>query len=416
MRKVAVAGLVAALGVSLAACGGSDGGSDGGKSTVTLWMYPVIDDQAKNKAFWDKTEKDFETKNPTIDVKVDQQPWDGRQQKITAALASKKGFDLVLLGPDQIPQYVQQGTVAPVDDAVGADKAAFRPNALSALSVDGKLYGVPVYQTITAPIWNKKLLEDAGVTEVPKTWDEVLAAAPKLAAKKTPILLYPGAPETSLNLSFYPILWANGGSVFAADGKSAAFNGPEGVKSLQLLLDLQKAGGLPENAATLSNAIEGSPLALGKVAMYHAAAPLGATQLGKGVGDENVVVGGPLEGTKKVAFGIPGGIVLAQHSKVADAAKKFAAYLGSAEVATQLATESGYFTARTDATPTSTSPLAKEFEQSLEFAFPGDSHAAARKVMAALSPEIQSALQGKKDAKQALDDAAKLVNDQLAAG
>ncbi|MFE0150749.1 ABC transporter substrate-binding protein [Nonomuraea sp. NPDC059007] len=415
MRKVAVAGLAAALGVTLAGCGGSDGGSDSGKSTVTMWMYPVIDDQAKSKAFWDKVEKDFEAKNAGIDVKIEQQPWDGRQQKVTAALASKKGFDLVLLGPDQIPQYVKQGTVAPVDDAIAADKASFRPNALTALSVDGKLYGVPIYQTITAPIWNKKLLTDAGVTEVPTTWDEVLAAAPKLAAKKTPILLYPGAPETSLNLSFYPILWANGGTVFSADGKKAAFNGPEGVKSLQFLLDLQKAGGLPANAATLANVIEGSPLAQGKVAMYHSAAPIGATQLGAGVGEENVVVGGPLEGAKKVAFGIPGGVVLAKASKVADAAKKFAAYLGSAEVATRLATESGFFTARTDASPASTSPLAKEFEKSLEFAFPGDTHPAARQVMTALAPEIQSALQGKKTAQQALDDAAKLVDDQLAA-
>lgn len=413
MRKVAVAGLAAALGVVLAGCG-SGGSESGGKSTVTMWMYPVIDDQAKNKAFWDKVEKDFEAKNANIDVKIDQQPWDGRQQKITAALASKKGFDLVVLGPDQIPQYAKQGTIAPLDDAIAADKSSFRPNALTALSVDGKLYGVPIYQTITAPIWNKKVLDEAGVTEVPKTWDEVLAAAPKLAAKKTAIFMYPGAPETTLNLSFYPILWSNGGMVFSADGKKAAFNGPEGLKSLQFLLDLQKAGGLPANAATMTNVIEGSPLAQGKVAMYHAAAAIGAKQLGASIGEENVVVGGPFEGAKKVAFGIPGGLVMAKHSQNADAAKKFAAYVASAEVASQLATDSGYFTARTDSSPAGASATLKEFEKSLEFAFPGDTHPQARQVMALLSPEIQSALQGKKTAQQALDDAAKAVDAQLA--
>ncbi|MFI6496366.1 ABC transporter substrate-binding protein [Nonomuraea typhae] len=414
MRKVAVAGLAAGLGVTLAGCGSSSSGSDG-KSTVTTWVYPVIEDQAKSKAFWDKVEKDFEAKNAGVDVKIEQQPWDGRQQKVTAALASKKGFDLVLLGPDQIPQYVEQGTIAPLDDAIAAEKGSFRPNAISALSVGGKVYGVPIYQTITAPIWNKKVLDEAGVTEVPKTWEEVLAAAPKLAAEKIPIFMYPGAPETSLNLSFYPILWSNGGKVFSPDGKKAAFNGPEGVKSLQFLLDLQKAGGLPGNAATLTNVIEGSPLAQGKVAMYHAAAPIGAKQLAAAVGAENVVVGGPFEGAEKVAFGIPGALVLAAHSKSADAAKKLAAYIGSAEVAAQLSAESGYFTARTDASAPSADATAKEFEKSLEFAFPGDAHASARQVMTALAPEIQSALQGKKTAQQALDDAAKLVDDQLAA-
>lgn len=78
MRKVALAGLAAALGVTLAGCGGSGSGSD--KSTVTLWMYPVIGDQAKSQAFWAKVEKDFEAKNATIDLKIDQQPWEGRQE------------------------------------------------------------------------------------------------------------------------------------------------------------------------------------------------------------------------------------------------------------------------------------------------------------------------------------------------
>ncbi|MGW4801237.1 extracellular solute-binding protein, partial [Nonomuraea sp. NPDC004297] len=98
MRNIAAAGIAIALGVAVGGCGSGGSGSD--KSPVTLWMYPVIADQAKNKTFWDKVEKDFEAKNPAIDVTIDQQPWDGRQEKVTTALASKKGFDLVVLGPD----------------------------------------------------------------------------------------------------------------------------------------------------------------------------------------------------------------------------------------------------------------------------------------------------------------------------
>ncbi|MEU7004083.1 sugar ABC transporter substrate-binding protein [Nonomuraea sp. NPDC046570] len=405
MRKVAVAGLAAALGVVLAGCG--SGSSDsGGKSTVTLWMYPVIDDQAKSRAFWDKVEKDYEAKNPTVDVKIDLQPWDGRQEKVTTALVAKKGFDLVVLGPDQIPQYAKQGTISPVDDVVAASKQSYLPNALAALTADGRLYGVPIYQTITAPIFNKKLFADAGITEMPDTWAEVMEAAPKLAAKKTPIFMYTGAPEVSLNLSFYPILWSNGGTVFSPDGKKAAFNGPEGVQSLQYLLDLKKIGGLPENAVTLSNTVEGSPLTQGKVGFYHAAANISAMQLGAAIGDDNVAVGLPIEGTKRVGFGIPGALILPKHAKNPEAAKKFAAYVASPEVAAGLSKESGYFPARTDAKLGELSATAKEFEKALEYAFPGDAHPLARQVMALLSPEIQSALQGKKTAKQALDDAA----------
>ncbi|MEV0310996.1 ABC transporter substrate-binding protein [Nonomuraea fuscirosea] len=414
MRKAAAAGIVTALSVVMTGCG--SGGSGSEKSTVTLWMYPVIMDQAANKSFWDKVEKDFEAKNPAVDVTIDQQPWDGRQEKVTTALASRKGFDLVVLGPDQIPQYAQQGTLEPVDDVVAPEKAAYLPNSLTALSVDGKLYGVPIYQTITAPIYNKKLFADAGVTKVPETWAELKEAAPKLAAAKVAVLDYPGKPEVSLNQSFYPILWANGGSVFAPDGKSVVVNNQQGVDSLQYLLDLKAAGGLPENTASKGNDIEGGPLAAGKTALYHAATAIQADQLGAAIGAENVGIGLPLEGTKRVAFGIPGGLVLAKHSENKDAARKFAAYVASAEVAGPLAKESGFFSARTDVTIPGQSEASKEFARSLEFAFPGDTHPKARQVMSMIAAHVQAALIGKEDAKAALDAAAKEANELLAAG
>ncbi|MCA2220316.1 extracellular solute-binding protein [Nonomuraea aurantiaca] len=412
MRKTAALGLAATLALAAAGCGSS--GSD--KSTVTLWMYPVIGDQAKSQAFWAKVEKDFEAKNASIDIKIDQQPWEGRQEKVTTALVSKKGFDLVVLGPDQIPQYAQQGTVEAVDDVVGKDKASYLPSALTALTVNGKLYGVPIYQTITAPIYNKKLFAEAGVDKVPETLAELKAAAPKLAAKKVAVLDYPGKPEVSLNQSFYPILWANGGSVFAPDGKKVAFNGQQGVDSLQLLLDLKAAGGLPEDAASKGNEIEGGALAKGKSAMYHAATALQATQLGAAIGAENVGIGLPLEGTKRVAFGIPGALVLAKHAENKDAAKKFATYLSSPEVAASLAAESGFFPARTDVTVPGQSAAATEFAKSLQYAFPGDTHPKARQVMGVIAPHIQAALLGKEDAKTALDAAAKEADALLGSG
>ncbi|TDD04419.1 sugar ABC transporter substrate-binding protein [Nonomuraea deserti] len=413
MKKAAAVGLAAVLSLAAAGCG-SSGGSD--KSSVTLWMYPVIGDQAKSQAFWGKVEKDFEAANPTTDITIDLQPWEGRQEKVTTALVSKKGFDLVVLGPDQIPQYAQQGTIEPVDDIVAPAKASYLPNSLTALTVDGKLYGVPIYQTITAPIYNKKLFAEAGVDKVPETLDELKEAAPKLAAKKVAILDYPGKPEVTLNQSFYPILWANGGTVFAADGKSVAFNGPQGVASLQLLLDLKAAGGLPPNTASKGNDIEGGLLAAGKTAMYHAATAGQVDQLATAIGEENVGIGLPLEGTKRVAFGIPGGLMLAKHSENKDAAKKFAAYLASPEVSAALAKESGFFPARTDVTVPGQSEASKEFAKSLQYAFPGDTHPKARQVMGVLAPHIQAALLGKEDAKTALDAAAKEANQLLGSG
>jgi multiple sugar transport system substrate-binding protein len=407
------AGVAALLAGALAACGGDDDAGESGGS-VTLWMYPVISDQTKSQDFWTKVEKDFEAANSGIDAKIELQPWDGRQEKITTALAAGKGFDLVVLGPDQVPQYVEQGALAPVDGVLGADEDQFVDNALKAMSVDGKLYGIPIYHTSTLPVYNKALLAKAGISEPPDTWDEIKAAAPKLGQQGVATLTYFGAPEETLNLTFYPFLWQNGGQVFSPDNKSVAFNQPAGVEALQFLLDVQKAGGLQQGAATQKSApLESGPMATGKAAIMPIAQLSQLTAIGAGIGADNVVVGQPIEGKKRVSFGLPGGVVMAKRTENAEAAKKLLAYLASPEVITGLTAASGFMPPRSDVQPAATDPNAKLFADALPMLYPGDTHPKARQVMSVLAPQIQAALQGKKTAQQALDDAAKEANALL---
>jgi multiple sugar transport system substrate-binding protein len=411
MRRIAAVVLAALLAGTLAGCGDDDDGGSGG--TVTLWMYPVIADQAKSQEFWAGVEKDFEAANAGIDAKIELQPWEGRQEKVTTALAAGKGFDLVVLGPDQIPQYVQQGTLEPVDSALGGNAKTFVETSRNALSVDGKLYGVPIYNTSTLPVYNKALLDKAGITDVPDTWDEIKAAAPKLAAQGAATLNYVGAPEETLNLTFYPWLWQNEGQVFSTDGKSVAFNQPAGVEALQFLLDVQKAGGLPPGAATQKSTLDGSPVVTGKAAIMPVAQLSQLGPLRTALGADKVVVGQPIQGRKRVSFGLPGGVVMAKRSENTAAAKKLLAYLATPEVISGLATASGFMPTRTDVRVSGDDPAAKLFADALPLLYAGDTHPKARQVMSVLAPQIQAALQGKKTAKQALDDAAKEANALL---
>ena len=55
-----------------------------------------------------KVEKDFEAANSGIDLKLEQQPWANREEKVAAAFSGKKGPDVLLMIPDQIPQYVSE--------------------------------------------------------------------------------------------------------------------------------------------------------------------------------------------------------------------------------------------------------------------------------------------------------------------
>lgn len=413
VRGLAVA---AAVALTVTACGGSDDTAGGGSAEVTVWMYPVIPDQDTSIEFWDQVEADFEAEHDDIDLTIELQPWEGRDEKIATAIASGQGPDLVLLTPDQTLQYQVTGGLKPVDAAVEDSRDAYLPAALDVVTFEDELYGVPIYHTSTTTAYNTAAFEAAGITELPTTWEDVLAAAPALAANGVAVMDYSGAPEMTLNLSFYPLLWQAGGSVFTEDGSDVAFDGPEGLAALQFLLDLQELGGLPADAATKPNAIEGGPVAAGTVAMGYAMANFEIEQMRAAIGEENVVVGAPLTGEEQVSFGIPGVLALTSISDDDDAALSVAEFISSPDVAVGLNEAAGTFPARSDVEPPAGDEAIETLNDALQYSRPGEVTPTARQVMAVLSSQLQAALQGSKSAEDALADAAQEARDLIARG
>ena len=54
------------------------------------------------------------------------------------------------------------------------------PFAWQDMTYDGKVYGLPYYADTITFMYNAKILEDAGITAPPQTWDEVTEQALKL--------------------------------------------------------------------------------------------------------------------------------------------------------------------------------------------------------------------------------------------
>ncbi|TDD52681.1 sugar ABC transporter substrate-binding protein [Kribbella antibiotica] len=412
VRRVVAPLTALVLAAALSSCGGGDDtGSE--KKSVTLWMYPVIADQAASDAYWKKVETDFEAANATIDLKVELQPWDKRDEKLATAFAGKKGPDTVLLIPDQIPQYVKNGSLEPVGDVLEADKDKFLPNAIPGLTVEGKVYGAPIYHTVTTTLYNKTVLTKAGISKPPATWDEIKAAAPKLKAAGFQTLDYSASPEATLNLNFYPLLWQAGGKVFAEDGKSVTFNQAPGLDALTFLKTLWDEGAIPKSALTNGNAIDNQPIGKGQVAMAFTATPANAALAAKSWGEANTEVGAPLTGAKQVGYGIPGGLSVNAASENLDETKKFLSFMTQPPQLQALSKATGYFTPRTDAKVEVTDPLTLKFGPALQYTFPGEPNPAARQIMSLLTIEIQAVLTGKKAPQQALDDAAKQADELL---
>ncbi|MGW7680853.1 extracellular solute-binding protein [Kribbella sp. NPDC054772] len=404
--RLRCAAVLTAVALALTACSGAP--EQGGKAKVTLWMYPVVKDEAASKKFWQQTGQAFEKAHPDVDLSIEMQTFDKRDAQVSAALAAGSGPDIVLVTPDQVATYQSIHGLLPVDDAIKQARAAFFPATLTAATFDGKLYGVPLFQNVNTTAYNTKVFKDAGLA-LPKTWDDVLAAAPVLAKKGIAVTDYAGSTEQTLNLTFYPLLWQAGGRIFSPDGKDIAFDSEQGVAALKFLVDLKKLGGLPADAVTAGPKVEGEPIAAGKVGMRMSASLADLKQLRAALGRQTVTLGEPLEGAVQATYGNPGLLALTSINKKQNrqAAYDVLAFLSSPQTQQGLNGLAGNFPTRTDVPAPGSGPDYAAMAEALKSANPGEPSPAARQVMAALAPKIQAALRGDLTPQQALDQAAK---------
>ncbi|MGN7977987.1 ABC transporter substrate-binding protein [Microbacterium sp. 22195] len=404
MRAKRFAGVIAGLATAglIAGCAAGGGDAASGDETVTLWVYPVIADEAKHKAFWDETVAAFEKENTDIKVKYEIFPWANRDESLQTAIAANKGPDLVYLIPDQLMAY--QKSIEPMDKYLSKDrKSEILPNVTKSVTIDGHMMGAPLLTSATPLLCNAAVFKEAGVTEYPETWEDALRIAPKFTEKGLHLFNYTASAEATLNMTFYPLLWQAGGAVYGKDG-SVAFDGKAGTEALTFLSDLAKMGALDPDALTSLPATEQSGIATGKTACSWVNS---VTELAPFWGEENVKVLAPLKDKKSITYGTVGSLSMLKGSKVKDAAGKFADFATSAEVLKPYLTEAGFFSALDTAPLYSADSLQGQVEKYVSTTTVGELAPSSRALMGVVSPEIQAALLGQKSPKQALSDAAK---------
>ncbi|MCQ8768977.1 extracellular solute-binding protein [Streptomyces telluris] len=236
---------VAAMLVSVAACGSGDGdkgSGDGGKAkSLTVWFM-----DGSNPPGWTKSvQAEFEQKTGAkLDVQV--QKWDGIQQKLTTALSESNPPDVVEVGNTQTPSYAQTGGLADLADLkkeIGADWS----ESLNKPAVfEGKQYAAPWYAANRVVIYNKKVWADAGVTEVPRTRADFFKALEAIQKKGEAEPLYlPGQ-----NWYFFDGLTiGTGADLVKKDGKKWVSNlaDPKVAKAMEIYKQYQAFSKAPKD-------------------------------------------------------------------------------------------------------------------------------------------------------------------------
>ncbi|MGE3876839.1 MAG: ABC transporter substrate-binding protein [Parvibaculaceae bacterium] len=178
----------------------------------------------------------FEAANPHIKVEATLIPNTIYEQTITTQIAAGDVPDFMPAFTNMIAPMVDAGILAPLDECIAG--SSFKNRILPAVrfaEIDGHIYGVPMTMSPQSLIYNKKLLDEAGVG-VPTTVQEFVAAA-KAVKQKTGQWGYV-FPNNSDALFTYIISmqWLTGmGSDWSrADGTITA-NGPINVTVIGLI-------------------------------------------------------------------------------------------------------------------------------------------------------------------------------------
>lgn len=259
-NKVAAVTLLSAL---LAGCGNNGGdnagnnGSNSGasnaagssgaaapvgeKGKLTFWMKKQLFEDQNNLIV--ERAKQFGKEN-NVDVNVEVIAYEDFYPKWTAAIESKSVPDVSFFGYQEVGQFYGQGVLEDVSDLVSeleSKNGEIRPNVKKAVTFGGKQYGVPFWTESQVLYYRKDMLQAAGYTAPPATWDEFREMSKKLTDPGKGLYgagVGYGKGNSDAEFLTRGIIWSYGGSVDTKDGKTVIADSPETVQAASFIRDL----------------------------------------------------------------------------------------------------------------------------------------------------------------------------------
>lgn len=245
-RGIAASALVASLALTATACGGSDGdsGKSDGPVTITWWDTSNATNEAPT---YKALVQQFEAAHKDIKVKYVNVPFDQAQNKFDTAAGAKGAPDVLRSEVGWTPAFAKKGFFLPLDGTEAlADQGNFEPNLIKQAQYEGKTYGVPFVTDTLALVYNKALFKKAGITEAPKTWDELRADAAKIK-DKAKVDGYWGSTQAYYAQTF---LYGEGTDTVDVAAKKITVNSPAAKKAYGTWLSLFSGKGLHKADAT----------------------------------------------------------------------------------------------------------------------------------------------------------------------
>ena len=153
------------------------------------WYH--IQNNDPGKSLWQALADEYTAAHPNVTINLTVLENEAFKTKLTTLLQQGNVPDLFQTwGGGGLRQQVEAGFIKDISADIAPWASEINAGALSMYEVDGKNYGVPFDLGLVGFWYNTKSFTDAGITTLPATWDELLAAVQTLKDKGiTPIAL-----------------------------------------------------------------------------------------------------------------------------------------------------------------------------------------------------------------------------------
>ena len=188
-----------------------------------------------------------------MDVNWEMYQWPDMRTKILADFAAGDVPDLVEEPGGQVQEFALTGNIQSMDPWIATDGGEmgfpedWQEYTVNRNSIDGSVYGVQLHLTCTLIFYNIDMLEEAGYSEPPATWDEFL----EMAQATTKQRVFGFAPNQSAGY-MWPWLLQNEVRQYDADTNTIPMDNADAYEAFQFVADMvheHKVAPIPVAAA-----------------------------------------------------------------------------------------------------------------------------------------------------------------------
>lgn len=288
----------------------------------------------------------FNEQHPNIEVKIraTYESYEDGTNSILREAVSGNLPDVTMQGLNRQAILVEKGIAKSFEPFIAQEadfaKDGYHEAMLKLSTFNDGVYGLPFSVSLPVGYYNMDLMKQAGITEMPKTWDDVISYCESMRAAGVENPMFWGWNITG-NWFLQALMWSQGEPTVNVNG-SINLGGEAGLTALETMKKIFRGCNM-KNLEWKSALASFSAGEIGM--MFWSTSALGAVERSQG---DFTLKTGPYPGLDGAPLGLPAGgnaamlVSASEDPKQLDAAWKWLKFITSGEGAADVARTTGY--------------------------------------------------------------------------